>query len=509
MYLPSYLVKRPSGIYHFRFSLPIWLRPAIGKCEIHKSLHTREPRKARILASTYLIAVSDLLDGQKQGDNMDRKAVLQRLGINPDAVAQYVKINVNGAEIVVDTQGAMTPDQEAQIALAALQKQSAPFVSDSARPQKPPSPTYQSSSHGKKLSEVYARYKVVKGTRWSEKTRMTYDRFFLTLCGLMKDPYVAYIGRPQASELLEVLMSYPANANKKPEFKDLTPTEIYVKNASLAKPNPPLDPHTVNIYLEKICALMDFAVNHGEADANPFKAIRAAEKPPHEHRRRGFTDQELQCIFQSDFFHNHKYKRSWQYWLPVLALYTGARINELAGLATDEVLQDNGTWVIDIQFRQNKDNHRLKNIASIRRIPVHPQLIALGLLDFVALRKKQRHWRLFPELSQLRGSYMKRPSDWFAKGKEKIFGLLDPDVTFHSFRYTVQIKMQLSQISAELRSAYLGHSLGKGAELDGGAAITVMQYGIKYPAAMLASTILPALTYNLNIPPYQPVKEPR
>ncbi|WP_425504300.1 DUF6538 domain-containing protein [Rhodanobacter denitrificans] len=48
MRTPSYLVRhRPSGMWHFRLVVPVWLRDAWGRKIIKVSLRTTCPREAR------------------------------------------------------------------------------------------------------------------------------------------------------------------------------------------------------------------------------------------------------------------------------------------------------------------------------------------------------------------------------------------------------------------------------------------------------------------------------
>jgi len=83
-------------------------------------------------------------------------------------------------------------------------------------------------------------------------------------------------------------------------------------------------------------------------------------------------------------------------WIPRLALYTGARANELCGLLTRDVKQIDGVWCPVVE---DSEVRTLKTASSTRRIPVHPELIRLGFLDFVERQRAARQARLLPELT--------------------------------------------------------------------------------------------------------------
>jgi hypothetical protein len=79
--------------------------------------------------------------------------------------------------------------------------------------------------------------------------------------------------------------------------------------------------------------------------------------------------------------------------------YTGARHSDIAGLLATDIGQD-----ADIHFLHIRENRLrgLKNRSSQRRIPLHPHLIELGFLEFVAeKRTSDGNTLLVPEIDRL------------------------------------------------------------------------------------------------------------
>ena len=71
------------------------------------------------------------------------------------------------------------------------------------------------------------------------------------------------------------------------------------------------------------------------------------------------------------------------FWLPLLALFTGARQGELAALKTKNV-QSHSPGLTLLHFvREPVVGKRLKTRASQRVVPVHAELVRLGFLIFV------------------------------------------------------------------------------------------------------------------------------
>src|SRR5207249_331618 len=68
------------------------------------------------------------------------------------------------------------------------------------------------------------------------------------------------------------------------------------------------------------------------------------------------------------------------YWLPYLALYTGARLEELAQLRVVDVKIEDGIAYLDIH---GLDGRRVKTRSPERKVPLHPELLRIGLLRYV------------------------------------------------------------------------------------------------------------------------------
>ncbi|MEF2074192.1 integrase [Consotaella aegiceratis] len=83
------------------------------------------------------------------------------------------------------------------------------------------------------------------------------------------------------------------------------------------------------------------------------------------------------------------------YYLPMLFTYLGARRNEFAGLAANDIIEtENGPA---IHIRKNAFRG-IKNAQSDRMLPILDELLRLGFLDYVAAVKRLGHQQLFPEL---------------------------------------------------------------------------------------------------------------
>lgn len=118
------------------------------------------------------------------------------------------------------------------------------------------------------------------------------------------------------------------------------------------------------------------------------KAAKHSEDDEDEEGRDPFTDEQLRLIFgQPHYKTGHgrdvikpAYWYGFEYWLPLLGLYSGLRIKEASQLHLTDVKEQGGVWCLDINERT--PDKSLKNPQSTRLIPLHPALLRLGFLRY-------------------------------------------------------------------------------------------------------------------------------
>jgi len=142
------------------------------------------------------------------------------------------------------------------------------------------------------------------------------------------------------------------------------------------------------------------------------------------------------------------------YWIPLIALYSGARSSELCQLYVTDIVQIDGIWAIDIN-----ENHAVKTVktkASRRQVPVHSELIRLGFLEYVEVIRAAGHERLWPALTLREGKPSHTFSKWFnTKPRLANPAAIIPD--FHSLRHTVRTTMTAAKISEQVQDKITGH----------------------------------------------------
>ena len=166
---------------------------------------------------------------------------------------------------------------------------------------------------------------------------------------------------------------------------------------------------------------------------------------------KAFTDEELAIIFRPE--HLCRTNRPADFWLPLLGLFTGARISELCQLDVTDIQKHGDIWAISINDEGDKS---LKTLASNRLIPIHPVLLDIGFLDYVA-DAKEVGTKLFPYLTpDTFGSYGATPSERWGKYLDSV-DIADSQKGFHSFRSTSNNRLKQNGVDEESRCQFIGH----------------------------------------------------
>ncbi|MBU2051251.1 MAG: site-specific integrase [Gammaproteobacteria bacterium] len=189
------------------------------------------------------------------------------------------------------------------------------------------------------------------------------------------------------------------------------------------------------------------------------KSVKKSETRTAEEK--GYTSRELVAIFSSPLFLG-----TWSppradygqalYWLPLLMAYTGARREEVAQLLVADIRHDADAdcWFMDICPGEGKT---LKTHSSRRKVPLHPDLLALGFVDYVA--SQPLDGRLFPKLTP-------HPVDGYGHAIGKTWanyladhvGLGTVAFPFHGFRHAFKTACRDVGIEALLADMLTGHA---------------------------------------------------
>lgn len=182
---------------------------------------------------------------------------------------------------------------------------------------------------------------------------------------------------------------------------------------------------------------------------------KKSEKKPH----LPYSDAQLLEMFNPK--HTYFKKHPDAFWVCMIALFTGARANSAITLQYNDITEKDGIWCIN--FIENHPIKHLKNEASERIVPIHPQLLDLGFVDYVQRRQTALNAKgtdfIFPKCQTKSGSYNSRYTVRVILNFLQEIGVKSgtkDSYDFHSFRKNASIAMQNAGIIATFINDIIG-----------------------------------------------------
>jgi len=187
-----------------------------------------------------------------------------------------------------------------------------------------------------------------------------------------------------------------------------------------------------------------------------------------------FTDEHLQNLVNGYLYKGElptklKKVEPHKFWVPMIALFSGARLEEICQLYIQDVVCIDDVWQFRITREDSKGEGkkvRIKTKSSERSVPIHSQLLSMGFVEYFAEVRDTGVQRLFPELSNdnQKQKYSFSVTKWFGDTLSQQIGYdKRSGYCFHSFRKNVIQNLQhLTDIPREVRKAVVGHSKGGG-----------------------------------------------
>lgn len=212
---------------------------------------------------------------------------------------------------------------------------------------------------------------------------------------------------------------------------------------------------TVRKQFGAMSAMLELAVAEGLLPDNPARGLRLPGSAGNPQKKVAFSVAELRAIFSTPIYRSGERPQGGAgqaaYWLPLLALYTGARLGELGALRTEDVREEAGIKYLDLL------TEHARVPGARHRVPVHPDLVRLGFLQFVEMQRRARQRMLFEELrADNKGKLTGNWSKWFARYLRAVAKVGDPRKSFDSFRPSFAAACVRAALSQELQHALVG-----------------------------------------------------
>jgi len=282
--------------------------------------------------------------------------------------------------------------------------------------------------------------------------------FFITVMGDLK---IGGITRETAGEYFSILKKLPANISRVSKYKGRSIQELIAMNEI------PQSEVSISKKIERISTMFKWALEEKRLwgiDANPFTGYGQSNNA--QSKRRAFKNEELAKLLNHPNFISRTFRSSYSFWLIPLALFTGARLGELCQLDLKDFIEVDGIPCIDIndidaveiQIEEGGKRKRVKNNNAKRLVPIHSELIRIGLLRYVEKLQKQGNKHLFTELNRgRRDGAGHAASNWFQRFRKNVGLSSKQETVFHSFRHFFITSILDNEVPPHMLAPIVGH----------------------------------------------------
>jgi integrase len=302
---------------------------------------------------------------------------------------------------------------------------------------------------GEGVLELFDRYEAQRLSEGRKRAdSLTQDRKIIELLsefvGVQRG--LASIEKSELREWRNAVAVLPPAFRKRKAYKGLTMREAASAAAQLN--GPCLSLNTINKYLSAVSALFIWAIREGYVENNPCEGL-FYDNEKGKNARPPFSVEQLNLIISSPLFtgflrdgkeyiKGDRVADDWRYWIPLICLFTGARIGEVAQLNIGDIVNDGSLWYFRIRSEQSLGQATKNNQSRVA--PMHSMLRKIGFVDFVDRCRKgsptDLNVPLFAELKRNSRGQLALPSRFWRTYLERI-GVKSGGDGFgsHSFRH--------------------------------------------------------------------------
>lgn len=205
-----------------------------------------------------------------------------------------------------------------------------------------------------------------------------------------------------------------------------------------------------------LSTLLERARKNDLIDSNPFTKV-SFDIENDSTARAIFSPQGLRRFFDC------LERGSVEWWIARVALYTGARLNEICQLTPTDIVTVEGVRCLRIT---DDDGKKVKNTSSVRDVPIHSQLLVDGVKDWMEGRKSIQGESTSAAISKRLNRLIKK-----ALPTER-------NLVFHSFRHTFKSAARAAGISEDIHDRLTGHAPNTVARTYGTHSITSLKTAI-------------------------------
>ena len=549
---PSSHLTLHRGILYFRILVPHHLQSLIGKCEIRRSLNGLDSRTARskalrlLLVAQHFFALSEDLVEKRIHSVQDN--ISQQFGITKENIKSVgtflfdstLKKNLSPTSLTLLLPSFLR-EQKGTLSVKMFSEKATPVRKESMQDKAPAIkdennlPTRSAETtrrriklEGKKelpnLREALDAYVKAKTLTWSAASAKDIPpqvRQFVEIVRELehgRDIPVDELSREHIRSYFDTLKHLPCRLCGQRQFTG----KGWLQLADMGRSGQIerlLSVKTMEVRQTNVRSFVNWCeleyrgavqakyVNSGFPKVLSDKDIRRKGV-----KREAFTRDELHALFgDMEQYTKATEGVSSRFWTPLIALYSGMRLEEICQLHLSDIVKEDGVLCFSINEENGGSGYvkHVKSSAGIRKIPVHPYLWEkIGLGKFASFRweqtKKENHRStlLFPDLQErvntVNHATVKLGSaltHWFTRYRRSVgVGGQHGETStkaFHSFRHTViEYLHKEARVDLSMLQSVVGHEM-----IDMG---VTENYAGDWPIRALLTDVIAKLNWNIG-----------
>jgi integrase len=220
---------------------------------------------------------------------------------------------------------------------------------------------------------------------------------------------------------------------------------------------------TIKRHQTALQSIFEHALSQGMIASNPFKGRLLTEAEVKRWKmsegrveRLGWGDS-IYTLLESEVFSTPLADIGEPlFWAPLIAMYSGLRLEEICQLRVRDFARENG--IIFVAVQNELGTQLVKSSNGFRRIPLHKALIDIGLPKLVELRQQAGMSRLFPDMprSKSKGTMsaiMSKRFGYYIRSR----GIKEEGLDFHALRTEFLVRLTRNKVPDHVRKGLMGH----------------------------------------------------
>jgi integrase len=413
--MPNPYLQRRGDTYNFRIAVPADLRATIKTRELVRTLRTLDRRTA-IPRALYLASKALTLFASLRAMSDDKRKALE--------LDYSVKFNLDELGMVISVEAHGEPNE--QDAINSTIKTGLEFASRSTQTAPPAAPqSLAAASVGVAnltLNDIIRSYLAdypVKKASMLSKHRIVLP-MFLEIVG---DKPISTIKQADVKGFFTLLNKLPPYAKGQCQKLKMTYAELaQLSHPEVLSPSSFEDTYKACVRQFLSESKRDWLDDGFPAHLTTDGCDYAGKRKKGQNKQRAMTIEELRRLFEGPELQSFSTnpQELHKFWLPVLALYTGARVNELCQVNPQtDVRKDPTTDIWHLRLTEDSPggDRIVKKIKTgeNRAVPIHRHLIDLGFIEYVVAVKKGKSKQLFPAWKSRNSRAAPNAIEWFGK----------------------------------------------------------------------------------------------